>query len=226
MSSVDETDVPTPGTVGSPWRQRAVNRSTEAARQRAANRVHRFLLAAREIIVEKGTADFTVQEVVDRSAQSLRSFYQYFDGKHELLLTLFEERVEGTLARVAQASADGDPLDRLEGAVVTLYDLCATDQMSAHPGFSEFAARLLVDHRDEVAAAYAPLVDYFTELVEDASAAGLLRRGQPRRQAAIVLQSATVASWRTGAGLPMTAQEVWKFCLHAIAPDEVAARRA
>ena len=35
--------------------------------------------------------DFTVQDVVERSGQSLRSFYQYFAGKHELLLALFEE---------------------------------------------------------------------------------------------------------------------------------------
>ena len=34
-----------------------------------------------------------MQEVVDRSKQSLRSFYQYFDGKHELLLALFEEEM-------------------------------------------------------------------------------------------------------------------------------------
>ena len=35
--------------------------------------------------------DFTVQDVVERCGQSLRSFYQYFAGYHELLLALFEE---------------------------------------------------------------------------------------------------------------------------------------
>jgi len=73
------------------WRQRAIDRSTQPARLRAAKRVQRFLNAAREIIAEKKSTEFTVQEVVDRSKQSLRSFYQYFDGKHELLLALFEE---------------------------------------------------------------------------------------------------------------------------------------
>src|SRR5215813_8591835 len=73
------------------WRQRAVSRSLSAARSRAEQRVQRFLDAALDLIDEKGTTDFTIQEVVDRSKQSLRGFYQYFDGKDELLLALFEE---------------------------------------------------------------------------------------------------------------------------------------
>ena len=39
----------------------------------------------------KGSTEFTIQEVVDRSKQSLRGFYEYFDGKDELVLALFEE---------------------------------------------------------------------------------------------------------------------------------------
>jgi AcrR family transcriptional regulator len=73
------------------WKQRAVERSIKTAKLRAAQRVQRFLDAAQAIIIEKGSTDFTVQEVVDRSRQSLRSFYLQFDGKHELLLALFED---------------------------------------------------------------------------------------------------------------------------------------
>ena len=72
------------------WRERAVARSLNAARFRAEQRVQRFLDAAFELIDEKGTTEFTIQEVVDRSKQSLRSFYEYFDGKDELVLALFE----------------------------------------------------------------------------------------------------------------------------------------
>ena len=71
------------------WKQRAVERSTKAAKLRAEQRVERFLDAAQTIISKKGSTDFTVQEVVDKSGQSLRSFYQHFDGKHSLLLALF-----------------------------------------------------------------------------------------------------------------------------------------
>ena len=73
------------------WKQRAVERSTRAAKVRAEQRVDRFLGAAQKIMIKKGSTDFTVQEVVDASRQSLRSFYQHFSGKHELLLALFED---------------------------------------------------------------------------------------------------------------------------------------
>ena len=64
-----------------------------------------------------------------------------------------------------------------------------------------------------------------TGLVDDCAAEGLLRPGRPRRIAAIVLQTATTTAGRSGGGRqPITADEFWMFCLHAIAPDDVAAR--
>ena len=47
------------------WKQRAVERSIKTAKLRAVQRVQRFLDAAQAIIIEKGSTDFTVQEVVD-----------------------------------------------------------------------------------------------------------------------------------------------------------------
>jgi len=43
------------------WRERAVARSLNAARSRAEQRVQRFLDAAFELIVEKGTTEFTIR---------------------------------------------------------------------------------------------------------------------------------------------------------------------
>ena len=152
------------------WRERAIERSTRAARERAAVRVQQFLNAAREIITEKGSTEFTVQEVVDRSKQSLRSFYQYFDGKHELLLALFEEEMGEAVARVKKVTVDGDPLDRLEQTVLVLYELCAPAGVSEQPLFLEFAQRLLVTHPADVANAYAPLLEYIVAMMDEASA--------------------------------------------------------
>ncbi len=208
------------------WRDRAIERSTRAARERAAVRVQQFLNAAREIIAEKGSTEFTVQEVVDRSKQSLRSFYQYFDGKHELLLALFEEEMGEAVVRVKRVTVDGDPLDRLEQTVLVLYELCSPSELSEQPLFLEFAQRLLVTHPSEVASAYAPLLEYIVSMVEEAGDAGLLRPGRPRRLAAIVLQAATTTAGRSAGGRqPITASEMWEFCLHAIAPDSVVAGR-
>ena len=67
-------------------------RSLDSARLRAESRVQRFLDAAIELFNSRSGKDFTVQEVVELSGQSLHSFYQYFGGKHELLLALSRRR--------------------------------------------------------------------------------------------------------------------------------------
>lgn len=212
------------------WRQRAIERSTQSARLRAAKRVQRFLNAAREIISEKGSTEFTVQEVVDRSKQSLRSFYQYFDGKHELLLGLFEEEIDISVERMRAVSAEGDPLERLHAAVVLLFELCSPNRDPVQPLFWDFAQRLHVDHPTEVEQAYAPQFDCLAEIVQDAGDDGLLRAGRPRRHATIVMQTVIGTATRVGGARehrsqPVTAEEVWDFCLHAIVADDVLAAR-
>src|SRR5436189_2883914 len=93
------------------WRERAVTRNLQAARSRAEQRVQRYLDAAFLLIDEKGTTEFTIQEVVDRSQQSLRGFYECFDGKDELVLALFEETVREAFADIAEAvDAETDPV--------------------------------------------------------------------------------------------------------------------
>jgi AcrR family transcriptional regulator len=116
------------------WKQRAVERSTRAAKLRAEQRVQRFLDAAQVIITEKGSTDFTVQEVVDRSRQSLRSFYQHFDGKHELLLALFEDALRRATDQIrAAASGQEDALGRLRIAVYLLFELSRPDPAARRP---------------------------------------------------------------------------------------------
>ena len=89
-----------------------VSRSLNAARSRAEQRVQRFLDAAFELIDEKGTTEFTIQEVVEQSKQSLRGFYEYFAGKDELLLALFEESIREAGEDINQAvDTQTDPLD-------------------------------------------------------------------------------------------------------------------
>src|SRR3954462_13454947 len=103
------------------WRERAVSRSLNAARSRAEVRVQRFLDAAFALIDEKGTTEFTIQEVIDRSKQSLRGFYQYFDGKDELLLALFEETVrEATEALRTIVESTSEPFDALREYTIRL----------------------------------------------------------------------------------------------------------
>ncbi|TDC56760.1 TetR/AcrR family transcriptional regulator [Actinomadura sp. KC345] len=206
------------------WRRRAVERSTRAAGIRAEQRVQRFLEAAHELIAEKETTDFTVQEVVERSKQSLRSFYQHFGGKHELLLALFEDALAAGAAEIRQAAArHHEPLSRLRAAIETLYEQSCPRPGDRRPLFNDFALRLVVTHPPQVAAAHRPLLSVLTELMEEAVAAGAVTPRRTRRQAAMVMQTVMFAAQNSsvagGHGAPMTAGEVWRFCLHGISAD-------
>src|SRR5687767_3559395 len=135
------------------WRELAVARSLDSARARAETRVQRFLDAALELMADSDGRDFTVQEVVERSGQSLRSFYQYFGGKQELLLALFEESVRSTADQLRERlAAETDPLERLHRFVVEYYRMCRPSSPAKAksskkgvnpPVLAEFAQQLL-----------------------------------------------------------------------------------
>jgi len=201
------------------WKQRAVERSTKAAKLRAERRVQRFLDAAQAIIMEKATTDFTVQEVVDRARQSLRSFYQHFDGKHELLLALFEDALRRATDQIrAAAIGQSDPMEALKVAVQLLFELSRPDPAAQRPLFTDFAPQLLVSHPAEVKAAHAPLLALFTDLLTQAEAAGRLHPAtKPRRAAALTMQTVMFIAQNSGvsdddSSSPITADEVWTFC--------------
>src|SRR6202008_4494110 len=201
------------------WKQRAVERSIKTAKLRAAKRVQRFLDAAQAIIIENDSTDFTVQEVVDRSRQSLRSFYLQFDGKHELLLALFEDALSRSADQIRAATeSHTDPLERLKVAVELLYEASRPDPTANGRLFTDFAPRLLVTQPAEVKMATAPLLALLTELMEAASDAGQLRADvNPRRMAAMTMQTVMFIAQSSGGSddatvHPISADEVWDFC--------------
>jgi AcrR family transcriptional regulator len=205
------------------WKQRAVERSIKTAKLRAAQRVQRFLDAAQAIIIEKNSTDFTVQEVVDRSRQSLRSFYLQFDGKHELLLALFEDALSRSADQIRAATAGkSDPIERLKIAVELLFESSRPDPGARRPLFNDFAPRLLVSHPSEVKIAHAPLLVLLTELMVDASEAGKLRPGlDPKRMAVMTMQTVMFVAQSSGSDDAsvklISADEVWDFCANGFA---------
>ena len=193
------------------WRELAVARSLDPARARAEKRVQRFLDAARKLISDSNSKDFTVQQVVDESGQSLRSFYQYFEGKHELLLALFEESVAVTAGHLAD-SIEGidDPLERLRVFVSEYYRRCIpaqpktkrqADGINPH-AIAEFAQQLLTEHPKAAGQTFSPLVELLVELLDNAAEAGKIRGDlDSQRVAGVLLQaimfnsfSATISS--------------------------------
>jgi AcrR family transcriptional regulator len=209
------------------WRQRAVSRSLSAARSRAEQRVQRLLEASFQLIDEKGTSEFTIQEVVDRSKQSLRGFYQYFDGKDELLFALFEESVRESVEDLREAvAAESQPLERLRAFTIRLYEWCeplgARRKRGAHNRvpISEFSLQLAIKDPDRPAAVMAPISQMLIELLDAAAAAGSIQVTDTRR-AALLMQQTVMNAWLMNRLVRnprahVTAEDAWQFCLHGL----------
>jgi AcrR family transcriptional regulator len=212
------------------WREQAVARSLVPARMRAEDRVQRFLDAAIELAEEGASGkEFTVQEVVERSGQSLRSFYLYFGGKHELLLALFEESVRTTTAFLReQIDEESDPLERLHRFVVEYYRRCRPGPQAkiakkgpTAPVMVDFAQQLLTEHPAEAATAFAPLVSLFAEVLDAAAEAGAVRSGLRNGPiAGVVLEAIMFNAFSVviggGSGAVDPAEELWDLILNGV----------
>jgi AcrR family transcriptional regulator len=214
-------------------RELAVARSLDTARARTEDRLQRFLDAALELMREGDPVrDFTVQEVVDRSGQSLRLFYQFFGGKHELLLALFEEIVRTTVDFLGdRISEEADSLSRLHRFVVEYHQLCrplpgeeSADRIPSAWMMVDFAQQLLTKHGTEAALAFAPLISLFGELLDDAAQAGAVRDGLSESPVAgIFLEaimfntfSATISGASVRGAAVDPAEELWDLFLNGV----------
>jgi AcrR family transcriptional regulator len=178
-------------------RDLAVARSLDSARLRSEGRVQRFLDAGFELLAEAESGkEFTVQEVVDRSGQSLRSFYQYFAGKHELLLALFDEAILSTADRLEERiDRESTPRERLRCFVVEYYRMCLPapkgrpSKNNPTPVMAEFCHQLLTAHQTEASRAFVPLVTLLEKVLDEAAEAGVVRSGLDHSEVAGVILS-------------------------------------
>ncbi len=216
-------------------RDLAVARSLDSARARSEGRVQRFLDAGFELLssAESGK-EFTVQEVVDRSGQSLRSFYQYFAGKHELLLALFDEAIRSTADRLEELIAhETTPVDRLRCFVVEYYRMClpaaegGPSKNNPTPVMAEFCHQLLTAHQTEAARAFVPLVALLEKALADAVEVGAVRPGLDTDDAAgrilsTIMFNAAYASTISGAephSADTASEEIWAFISGGVLSD-------
>ncbi len=206
------------------WRERAVARSLDGARSRAEERVQRFLDATVELIRENGGLDFTVQDVVGRSNQSLRSFYQFFDGKQHLLLAVYEASMQAASNTLAEILAsEEDPLERLRLFVITLYKWSVADPIEVPPAphlavrsMADFLLGLLATDREQAKSASAPLFELLVDLLEEANRSAALTLANPRRSAAVVLQTTMFNAYSMivdgdSEAHQSSAEEMWDF---------------
>jgi AcrR family transcriptional regulator len=199
------------------WQQRALERSLVDARRRALDKSNGFVLAAMKLLQETGGLQFTVQEVVDRSKLSLRSFYQTFASKDELLLALFEEYIAtAAIWQREQMEREDDPIEQIRIFLTSLWEgKLAPDVVRA---LARYNLTLASTRPAELEHALAPQLEVLLEAVERGVATGQVRDDvSSRRLSEILLHTGTAAVHttilRTGQESP---DDVWAVCLGGI----------
>jgi AcrR family transcriptional regulator len=160
-------------------RDLAVARSIGKARARAEERTTLLIDAALDLVAERGTLEFTVQEIVARAHLSAHAFYQLFESKEALTEAVLEESLErGVLALRELVDVEHEPIDRLRAFVVGYYDL-ATSSRQPMLGTGH-AFRMLAIHLSAVAPAkswktFRPLRVLAYELLRDTAGEDAVR---------------------------------------------------
>jgi len=213
---------PEPST-DSPWQQRAVDRSLGTARARAVSRSGQILAAARDLTEETGGLDFTVQDIVDRSGLSLRSFYKHFGGKDELLVALLEELLRGFAQDLRRdVERYDDPVERLRAYVTNFHQRSRISSSHGGRAFSNYHTRMLAVRREEFAAALEPQVQLLQEIVDEAAAAGAIRTDLSTKDITglltVTLMSAaqmTLLDMQL-TDRPLEPEQLWGWCAAAV----------
>jgi AcrR family transcriptional regulator len=154
------------------WHRRVVGRSLHDAQRRSIDRGARLVRAAAKVLERSKGESLTVQEVADEAGQSLRTLYQYFASKDDLLLAVHEEAMR-TYARLVRAAIDGldEPVERLAGAVISSARLPALhDKAGVDRALSRLRLQLVGAEPELVARSQKPVTSMYRELIEAALA--------------------------------------------------------
>ena len=152
------------------WQRRVVGRSLNGARRRSIDRGARLIRAAAKVLERNGGESLTVQEVADEAGQSLRTLYQYFASKDDLLLAVFEEAMR-TYAVLIRSAIEPlrDPVERLAGGLIASARISALhDKAGVDRGLSRLRLQLGQADPALVARSQEPVTTLYRELVEAA----------------------------------------------------------
>jgi AcrR family transcriptional regulator len=202
------------------WQKESVDRSLRNARARAQARSDRFVSAAIELLGERDESDFTIQDVVDKSNMSQRTFYTFFDGKDSLLLAVYETILRTTAMPMIRERCEGiaDPVLRVRALMEALSEITAMPARLAR-GLSVLHLRLAESRPNDLTHALEPLHSFIVELLEEVADAGLLRDDVPLATQAALLQELLLATSHSAVlsgGRSTSVDDLWAFCSAAI----------
>lgn len=205
---------------GMGWQSRVVGRALERATKRSLERGRGFIDAATTLMEASGSEDFTVQQVADTAGQSLRTLYQHFSSKDDLILAVFEEQAQHHVEYVAgEVERYDDPLDRLTALILAASRSSDGGETSNRTiALAHYRMKLVVSHPEDLAVVQAPFVSLTRSVIADAQHAGVIQVTNVEHMTYVVttLKSAFLHSRvlgnELGIEMPSTV-ELAEFCL-------------
>jgi AcrR family transcriptional regulator len=204
------------------WHRRVVGRSLRSAAARSVDRGMNLIRAAVTVLDRTNGEDITVQDVADEAGQSLRTLYQYFESKDDLLLAVFEEAMRTYAEMIRQAIDDlDDPLDRLAGAMIAAVRMPEVSGSGLDRGLARLRLKLSESQPALVGRAQSAMTTLVRELVEAAAAPGRIEAADPEAATYMLLSlnAAFITTETLGndAGVRRPDVEgVTSFCLHGL----------
>jgi AcrR family transcriptional regulator len=174
--------------MGADWQRRVVGRSLRTAAERSVDRGMNLIQAATAVLDRSDGGDITVQDVADEAGQSLRTLYQYFESKDDLLLAVFEEAMRTYASLVEQAVSQlDDPLERLAGAIVAALRMPEVSGSGIDRGLVRLRLRLSETKPELVGRAQSAVTSLMRDLVGSAASAGRIRAEDPEAVTFMIL---------------------------------------
>ena len=190
------------------------------------SRVSRFMRSALAILGETGRTDFTVLEVVERSKTSLRSFYQHFSTKDELLLALIDKIMAESTQKWREETTG---LDSTAALRLLIDRICApaesTTQDSINRGLTYYNDHLAETLPGEYARVLSPLHQLIQDILNRGIAEGTFRSDLEVDTTAALMMQTVLGAMRLrvlGAelnGVPIDANHIYEFCARGLTRD-------
>jgi AcrR family transcriptional regulator len=179
--------------------------------------------SALAILGETGRTDFTVLEVVERSKTSLRSFYQHFSTKDELLLALIERIMVESTAKWREETDGLDATTALHQLIQRISAPAAsTKQDSINRGLTFYNDHLAESLPGEYARVLSPLHVLICDIIRRGIAEGTFYDQLNVDTTATLVMQTTMGALRLrqlGAeihGVPIDGDHIYDFCLRAV----------
>jgi len=224
--STDEEFAATDGRESVPeWKRQSVERSLQVARAKAQDRSDRFVASATSLMEERGDVDFTVQDIVDRSRMSIRTFYNFFASKDDVLVAVHETILANEVAPRLRKRCDteSDPVLKVKAYIEGIFEL------TSKPGpvsraLTTFRNRLAETRPDDLDRAFRPQIELVQELVNGVSDAGKLGPRLSPEKAAYLIHHTVLATVHDRILAPshdigVTSDDLWIFCCTGIGVD-------